>query len=121
MDQLLTKSSLTPESAHLVELMQAINYGRIEDLVIRDGQPVFEPAPHIIQKVKIGADNGPRPEAGYIDFRLKGGVIELLELFARLKDGEIRTIEIRCGLPVSAELEWFSGQLYVPGPSPQSR
>jgi hypothetical protein len=66
-DQLLTKSSLTPESAHLVELMQAVNYGRIEDLVIRDGQPVFEPAPSVIQKVKMGADNGPRPEAVYAD------------------------------------------------------
>lgn len=119
MDQLLTKSSLTPESAYLIELMQAVNFGRIEDLVIRDGQPVFEPAPRVIQKLKIGADNGARPEAGYIDFRLKGGVIELLELFARLKDGEIRTIEVRSGLPVSVELERVPGQLCVPAPSPR--
>jgi hypothetical protein len=107
-DQFVTKSSLAPESAHLVELMQAVNYGRIEDLVIRSGQPVFDPAPRIIEKLKIGGDNGPRPEIGCPDFRLKGGVVELLELLARLGDGEVRLIEIRCGLPVSAEIEWAS-------------
>jgi hypothetical protein len=34
-DQIVTKSSLPPESARLVELMQAVNFGRIEGLVIR--------------------------------------------------------------------------------------
>jgi hypothetical protein len=120
-DQLLTKSSLTPGSAHLVELMQAVNFGRIEALLIRGGEPVFEPAPRIIQKVKMGADNGPRPEAGYADFRLKGGIVELLELFARLKDGEIRILEVRCGLPVSAEMEWASGPTRTPVTSPRGR
>jgi hypothetical protein len=105
-DQLVTKSSLSPEWARLVELMQAVNFGRIEDLVIRSGQPLFSPAPRVIEKVKIGGDHGPRPEIGYADFRLKGGVVELLELFARLGDGEVRVIEIRSGLPVSAEIEW---------------
>ena len=106
MDQSVTKSSLSPESARLVELMQAVNFGRIEDLVIRGGQPLFSPAPRIIEKVKIGGDHGPRPEIGYTDFRLKGGVVGLLELFARLGDGEVRVIEIRFGLPVIAEIEW---------------
>jgi hypothetical protein len=105
-DQLFTKSSLTPESARLIELVQAVNFGRIEALRIRGGQPVFKPAPRVIQKVKIGADNGPRPEATYADFRLKSGIIELLDLFTRFKDGEVRSIEVRCGLPVSTEIEW---------------
>jgi len=90
----------------LVEMMQALNFGRIEALTIRGGQPVFDPPPHVVQKIKMGADNGPRPEVGYHDFRLKDGLVELLELIERLHDGEIRTIEVRCGLPVSAEIEW---------------
>jgi hypothetical protein len=98
-----------PASAQLVELMQAVNFGRIEALVVRGGQPVFDPAPCIIEKVKMGGDNGPRPEIGYTDFRLKGGVVELLELIGRLQDGEVRSIEVRCGLPVSAEIEWGPG------------
>ena len=40
------------------------------------------------------------------DFRLKDGVIELLDVISRLGNGEIRSIEVRCGLPVSVEVEW---------------
>jgi hypothetical protein len=106
LNQPITKSSLSPAVARLIKLLQELNYGRIEALAIRGGLPVFDPPPHVIQKIKMGADNSPRPEMSYADFRLKGGVVELLEIFARLQDGEIRTIEVRCGLPVSAEIEW---------------
>jgi hypothetical protein len=33
-------------------------------------------------------------------------VVELLDLLARLENGEVRVLEVRCGLPVSAEIEW---------------
>ncbi len=102
----ITKSSLTGDQAQLVKLMQALNFGRIEELGVRGGQPVFDPKPRVIQKVKIGADNAPRPEFLSADFRLKNGIVELLAMIERLRDGEVRSIEIRCGLPVSAEIEW---------------
>jgi hypothetical protein len=108
LNQPITKSSLPPALARLVELLQALNFGRVEALTVRGGQPVFDPPPRVIQKLKMGADNAPRPEIGHSDFRLKDGVIELLEMIARLDNGEIRSIEVRCGLPVSAEIEWRS-------------
>jgi hypothetical protein len=97
--------------------LQTLNFGRIEALIVRGGQPVFDPPPRVIQKVKMGADNGPRPEVGQSDFRLKDGVIELLEVIARLENGEIRSIEVRCGLPVSAEVEWRPDSSVPPGRS----
>lgn len=106
MNQAITKSSLTPALARFVELMQVLNFGRVETVTVRDGQPVFDPPPLVIQKIKLGADNGPRAEIDYTDFRLKGGVVELLEVMARLGNGRIRSIEVRNGLPVSAEVEW---------------
>jgi hypothetical protein len=106
LNQAITKSSLTPGLARLIELLQALNFGRIEGLVVQGGQPVFDPPPRIVQKLKMGADNAPRPEACYADFRLKDGVIELIEVVARVGTGEIRSIEVRCGLPVSVEIEW---------------
>jgi hypothetical protein len=106
MNQANSKSSLTPDQARLVELMQALNFGRIEELQVRGGQPVLDPQPRVIQKVKIGADNAARPEFLSVDFRLKNGIVELLEMILRLRDGEVRSIEVRCGLPVSAEIEW---------------
>lgn len=33
-------------------MMQEINFGRIERLIIRDGQPVLDPAPRIIRDIK---------------------------------------------------------------------
>src|ERR1035438_8501584 len=97
MNQANTKSSLTPEQARLVELMQALNFGRIEELKVRHGQPILNPQPKVIQKVKIGADNSARPEFQSLDFRLKNGIVELFEVITRLRDGEIRSEEGRGG------------------------
>lgn len=109
MKSLTTKASLDGPLARLIEIMQVLNFGRIENLQVRNGHPAFEPPPHITQKLKMGGDNAPRPEAGYTDFRLKDGVVDLLQIIEHLSDGEIRSIEVRCGLPVSVEIEWPLG------------
>ena len=101
-----TKSSLSAAQAQLVELLQAVNFGRLESLLVSRGQPTFDPPPRVIQRLKFGGENGPRAEVGYGDFRLKHGVVELLELISGIEQGEIRTIEIRFGLPCTVELEW---------------
>jgi hypothetical protein len=105
----ITKTSLNAAVARLIELMQALNFGRIERLQVRSGLPAFEPPPQITQKLKMGGDNAPRPEVTYTDFRLKDGVIELLQIVQQLGNGEIRSIEVRCGLPVNVEIDWPSG------------
>ena len=112
MNPAITKSSLKPGQARLIELMQALNFGRVEELQVRGGQPFFDPRPRVIQKVKIGADNTARPEFLSADFRLKNGIVELLAMIERLRDGEVRSIEVRCGLPVSAEIEWPADGLH---------
>ena len=40
-----TKTSLTPARRRLVELMQEVNFGRIERLKVRDWEPVLDPPP----------------------------------------------------------------------------
>lgn len=101
-----TKSSLTAAQTQLVELFQAVNFGRVEALRVSRGQPTFDPPPRVIQKLKFGGENGPRAEIGYGDFHLKHGVVELLALIGGMEQGEIRSIEIRFGLPCTVELEW---------------
>jgi len=113
----ITKSSLAPSTARLIELMQALNYGRIETLHVRGGRPFLNPPPHVVQKLKMGGDNAARPEASYADFRLKDGVVELLQIIERLGNGEILSIEVRCGLPVSLEIEWPIDSPALRGPS----
>ena len=100
-----SKSSLLPSQRQLLELMQKVNFGRIEDLQVRAGEPVFNPAPRIIRKLKIGGENGPRPEIACADFWLKSQATELLEAIASLGDGKVLAIEVKHGLPFSVEIE----------------
>lgn len=101
-----TKSALSAPEARLLEIMQKMNYGRIEDLSIRSGQPTFNPPPRIVRDVKLGAsDNGARPELEASDFALKREHIELFESLRRLGNGTIEAIEIKAGLPFRLLIE----------------
>lgn len=99
------KSSLPESHRRLVELMQQVNFGRIENLVVTDGQPVLSPPPRVVREVKFGGENGPRPEASIEDFALKAQVVELLRYMDELQDGVIGVLEIQRGLPFRMAVE----------------
>jgi RNA polymerase sigma-70 factor (ECF subfamily) len=42
MTDVVTKAALTPARKRLIELMQEINYGRIESIEVRNGEPVSD-------------------------------------------------------------------------------
>jgi hypothetical protein len=79
--------------------MQRLNFGRIEGLEIRNGEPVFQPLPKVVQDIKIGGENGPRPELAIEDFALRNSVLELFEHISQLGNGRVETLEIKYGLP----------------------
>ena len=87
------KSSLTPSQQKLLAEMQRISFGRICDLVVRDGQPVMDPPPRVVREIKFGGDNGPRPEVGKADFTLKA---QVRDLFAQLEIGRASCRERVC-------------------------
>jgi hypothetical protein len=96
----LTKSSLSSAQKRLIEILQKLNYGKIERLAVRDGAPAFDPPPRIIRDVKLGAgDNGARSELDSPDFALKREHIELFENLKRLGHGVVECIEVKAGLP----------------------
>ncbi len=101
----LRKSSLSPACRRLVELMQATHFGRIESLEVRGGQPVFDPPPRVIRKIKIAAPDSPREGAGIRDFTLRKEVIEFFEHLDALGMGDVRCIEVKNGLPFSMDIE----------------
>jgi hypothetical protein len=95
-----TKSSVSHAKVRLIELMQRINYGRIEGLPVRRGEPVMDPPPRIVREIKFSAENGPRPESAKADFSLK---VQVHELFAQLEargDGVIPSNENQRGMPL---------------------
>jgi hypothetical protein len=105
LNQQITKSSLTDPQRRLVEMLQNLNWGRIENLSVRGGAPIYEPAPRVIQTVKLGGQLGPRPEADLGDFWLKQPVIDLFQTIADLRDGKVLAIEVKHGLPFTVQIE----------------
>ena len=83
---------LSQAQRQLLELIQRYSFCEIENLEVRGGEPVFDPAPRITQEIKIGADDGRRPE-------------KLLEHINRLGDGRIAVIEVRHRLPFRLVVE----------------
>jgi len=104
---LTTKSSLSVAQSRLIELLQNLNFGRIEGLHIRGGQPALNPPPRIVQKLKMGGENGPRPESSMHDFVLKHQTVELLETISQIGDGQLLAIEVKNGLAFSVEVERY--------------
>jgi hypothetical protein len=94
-----TKHSLSRDGQRLVELMQEINFGRIEGLAVANGEPVFDPPPRVVREIKLGGENGPRPERAAPDFALKGQLAELFQHLGRLGDGTVDVLQVKNGLP----------------------
>lgn len=105
MDQPVSKSSLSRKQIRLVELCQQHPFCRLGGLQVRGGEPSFTPPPTIIQKFRMGGDNNRRSESALPDFWLKRPMVELLEIIEKLGEGEIRSIEIAHGLPLTVEIE----------------
>ena len=96
---------LSPGRQRLVRLIQRVNFGRVENLLIVHGEPVFKPAPRMVQTVKLGGDNERRAEAGIEDFQLTGPVMDMLNQLTDLGDGRIERLDVRHGLPFFMEIE----------------
>ena len=99
----MRKHSLSPQRRWFIELMSKANFGRIENLHIRAGEPQQIPPPRIIYEKKMGGDNRPRTEGSAGDFHLKEQVVELFDHFDEIRDGVIDVIEIKHGLPFKLE------------------
>ena len=99
------KSSLSPARRRLLELMQSIGYGRIQNLIIRDGDPVFRPPPYVVREFKLNSDDDADHELAAVDFELKLEVVRLFRRLDRLGDGMVESVEIKDGLPFKLAVE----------------
>ena len=97
--ELVHKSSLSLQRQHLVEMLQSINFGRLDHLRFRDGQPIIDAKSQIVREHKFAAENGPRADLQKADFTLKQQLVELFAYFDNKRCGVIETLEIKHGLP----------------------
>jgi len=101
----VSKRDLSESRRRLLGLMQEISFGRIENLTVKDGEPNFDPPPQVVREIKFGGENGPRQEMSAENFDLKSQVIEFFAQLDRLGDGEVKSLEIKHGLPFRMILE----------------
>jgi len=100
----MNASSLSPARRQLLLRLQSINFGRLENLRLQDGEPLLETAT-TVREIKFGGDNAPRPETDLMDFQLKAQIIELFSHFDRIRDGVVRLLEVKHGLPFKMNVE----------------
>jgi hypothetical protein len=92
-------SQLSPPRQALLRLCQAINFGTIEELQVKNSEPALDPAPVTLKDVKLDADEPPRSELGLADFILGIEVLRLMRLLDEMKCGTLRRVEVRAGIP----------------------
>ncbi|HOY62648.1 MAG TPA: hypothetical protein PK745_05655 [bacterium] len=100
-----TLKEMTPARRRLVTLMLELNFGYIEILHVKDGEPCFRPPPRVIHDVVFGRENDAHACSIKEDFVLKRQVAELLEQIERIQDGMIHSLTVQNGLPVRMKLE----------------
>jgi len=99
MSKSLRFSALSPARQAMVRFCQAINHGSIEDLMVENGEPIFDGSPVMVKDVKLDSSEGPRPEATLEDFVLADEVLRLMGQLDEIRHGTIRRIEVRGGIP----------------------
>jgi hypothetical protein len=109
-DRPLSWKQLSPNRQRLISLLDSVHYGRIERLLIRDGQPVVIDDTRIIHTVKFGKASPARTSSEDRDFVLKRELVEFLAHLARVGNGFVLRIEIAGGQPLLLEIEEKPGQ-----------
>lgn len=100
-----TKRSQSLARQRLVMMAQGQLFGTIHDLLIRNGDPVFDPPPKVIRRVKLGGHNTARPQVAATDFVLKQEWVEFFNHLDAFENGTVLVIEVAHGLPLFFEAE----------------
>ena len=98
-------ADLSPSWQRLLRLFQTIHFGRVEELEIRNGEPVFSPEPRVFLELKLDAADGPRPEVRLGNFELRSQVERFIQQIRRFNNGTVERIEVRHGLPFRMVIE----------------
>jgi|SRR5580704_7460657 hypothetical protein len=99
----LKTQDLSMQQRSLVELMRKHQFGRIENMSVRAGQPIIDWDLRVVRFVRLACDsvaNVPRGD----EFELKRSVRNLFDELARLGNGIVITLEFKHGLPFRIEI-----------------
>lgn len=98
-----TTKDLTSAQIWLLHIMSEYQFGRIELLGVRDGQPLELPATKIVRVTHLGGGDGGARRPNGEDYELKQAVRDLLAELERLNNGTVVRLEFKRGLPCLLE------------------
>jgi hypothetical protein len=101
---------LRPSERIFDAALHQLGYGRFEFLRIERGELILDPWPTTVRDVKFGAADATGLKEQPAEFELKKQVAEFFEYVRSVDTGQIRTLEVKGGLPFSMEVEHRPGQ-----------
>ncbi|MEZ4651967.1 MAG: hypothetical protein R3E97_24835 [Candidatus Eisenbacteria bacterium] len=119
MQDALHRDGLTPTTRRLLELIERIGFGRIENLWVRSGEPSFDPPPRVLRDLRLKP--GPSAPATNRPGELKDQFVQLMRLLRQLGDGVVELIEVQNSLPFRVVLEEPQLPTSAPSPTTQQR
>ena len=96
-------SELSPQQRSLLEIMRENQFGRVENMSIRAGQPVVDRDLKVVRVASLGGESDGIKLPGTDEFELKRAVCDLFDELTRLGDGTVVRLEFKRGLPCRLE------------------
>lgn len=100
---LQTTRDLSPQQRALLEMIRTHQFGRIEDMQIREGQPELDRDLRVIRTARLGGESLTTRIQVAEDFELKQAFCDLFDELERLNNGMVIKLEFRHGLPFLLE------------------
>jgi hypothetical protein len=100
----MTKATLHLAQRRTVEIIERLGFGVIQGLHIRKGQPCDDPAPKIVQSIKLDSAPERQLDCSCTDLTLAREFESLFDYLSRLGDGTV-DVEVRHSLPARLVLE----------------
>jgi hypothetical protein len=83
--------------------MTAHQFGRVENLQVEAGEPIFNQDARIVRAARLDGESGGAKAPGSEEFALKQAVCNLFDELTQLRDGTVARLEFRHGLPCLLE------------------
>jgi hypothetical protein len=100
-----TTKDITAAEVRLLHIMRECQFGRIENMPVSAGQPVFNSDVKVVRAARLGGDGPVTKLVAGDQFELKRPVRDLFDALARLGNGMVVRLEFRHGLPSLLETE----------------
>ena len=96
--------SPSPERQRLAAMIEKLGFGLIEDLLVIDGQPQFDPKPHRTRVFNFDADDASSAKRSGREYRLRT-MAALFRCLDTIRERTFVTIVVKYGLPARLSIK----------------